>query len=66
MPNNLTTDSAKDPGHIWGIKDKKNISFMWEAEQTVLNNLRQLENQQGERKVHCEPDRVEIAASGGK
>lgn len=62
MPNNLTTDSAKDHGHIWGIKDKKNISFMWEAEQTVLNNLRQLENQQGERKVHCEPDRVEIAA----
>lgn len=37
---------------------------MWEAEQTVPNNLRQLENQQGERKVHCEPDRVETAAWG--
>lgn len=64
MPNNLTTNSAKYPGHIWGIKDKRKISFMWEAEQTVPNNLRQLENQQGERKVHCEPDRVETAAWG--
>ena len=62
LPNNLTTDSAKYPGHIWGIKDKRKISFLWEAEQTVPNNLRQLENQQGERKVHCESDRVEIAA----
>lgn len=34
--------SPESYGHIWGIKDKKNISFMWEAEQTVLNNLRQL------------------------
>ena len=50
LPNNLTTNSAKYPGHIWGIKDKRKISFMWEAEQTVPNNLRQLENQQGREK----------------
>lgn len=65
LPNNLTTDSAKDPGHIWGNKRQEKYQFhVGEAEQTVLNNLRQLENQQGERKVHSELDRVEIAASG--